>query len=342
MNIEYTENNIHSTINPNEPEQLGENVLKFVQTDFPRLNETLTVEMALRVIRQEGIGERIVYFYVLDGDDRLIGIVPTRRLLTSMPNVRIADIMIRDCLTIPSTANVLEVCEMFVKHKLLAFPVLDDEGRMIGIIDAGLFSEEELTFAKRHNFDDIFQMIGFGISQIKGKSAVGLFRFRFPWLLATMASGMTCALLTGFYEATLAQTLVLAFFMTLVLALGESVSIQSMTVALQNLHFTTPSWTEYFRWLRREISATALLGAVCGMTIGIIAYLWRGEPAAALVISTTIFLSVTMAGIIGMSVPTLLHAIHEESKIASGPLTLAAADIVTILLYFNAALLILG
>ncbi len=339
--MEFSENNIHTTINPSQPDHLRDNVLEYVQTDFPRLNETLTVEMALRIIRQEGIGERIVYFYVLDSDEKLIGIVPTRRLLTSMPNVRIADIMVEDSITISDKATVLEVCEMFVKHKLLAFPVLDDDGVMLGVIDAGLFSAEELTFAQRHNFDDIFQMIGFGISQIKGKSAFGLFRYRFPWLLATMASGLTCALLTGFYEATLAQTLVLAFFITLVLALGESVSIQSMTVALQNLHFTEPSWAEYCKWLKSEISATVLLGLACGTIIGIIAFVWRGELLPSVVISLTIYFSVTMAGIIGMSVPTLLHAINEESKIASGPLTLAAADIVTILLYFNAALLVL-
>lgn len=333
--------NIHTTISPNEPDRLRENILKYVRTDFPRLNDTLTVEMALRIIRSKGVGERIIYFYVLDADEKLVGIVPTRRLLTSMPNVRIADLMVQELVTVSHQATVLVVCEMFVKYKLLAFPVLDDEGCMIGVVDAGLFSEEELTFAQRHNFDDIFQMIGFGIEQIKGQSALGRFRFRFPWLLATMGSGLTCAILTGMYEATLAHTLVLAFFITLVLALGESVSIQSMTVALQNLHFVKPSWSEYLKWLKREVSVTLLLGLTCGAIGGTIAALWRGENLAALVISVTISLSVIMAGVIGMSIPTLLHAIHEESKIASGPLTLAATDIITILLYFNAALLIL-
>lgn len=338
MNIE---NNIHTTINPAQKDHLQENVLQYVQNNFAKLNETLTVEMALRIIRQEGVGERIVYFYVLDNEEKLIGIVPTRRLLTSMPNVRISEIMVEDSITISNRATILEVCEMFVKHKLLAFPVLDDDGRMIGVIDAGLFSEEELTFAQRQNFDDIFQLIGFGISQIKGKSAFGLFRYRFPWLLATMASGFTCALLTGFYEVTLAQTLALAFFMTLVLALGESVSIQSMTVSLQHLHFTPPSWSDYFIRLKQEVSATILLGTVSGAVVGAIAFVWRGEFLPTLVISLTVSFSVILAGVIGMSVPTLLHAVHEESKIAAGPFTLAMTDVVTILLYFNIAGIIL-
>jgi len=341
MSQTETTNGIHTTLSQGRIDHLKDRISNYMRTDFPRLNESLTVEMALRIIRHEGIGERIVYFYVLDRDERLVGIVPTRRLLTSMPNVRIGDIMVTDIITVDNNTTVLEVCEMFVRHKLLAFPVVDHYGHMVGVVDAGLFTEEELTFAERIHFDDIFQMIGFGIGQVKGKTPVEIFRYRFPWLLATLASGVTCAVLTGMYEATLSQTLVLAFFLTLVLALGESVSIQSMTVALQTLHFGKPSWSEYFGQLKREAWATALLGVTCGLIAGAIALAWRGDALAAAVITVSAALAVLMAGMIGLSIPTLLHAIHEESKIASGPLTLATADVVTILLYFNAALLIL-
>ncbi|HSI87415.1 MAG TPA: magnesium transporter [Pyrinomonadaceae bacterium] len=338
----YSEgNNIHGTIDPNSLDHFNDPILKYVRTDFPRLNETLTVEGALRVIRYQGLGERIVYFYVLDADDKLIGIVPTRRLLTSMPNVRISSIMVTNIVSIPHTAKVMDVLELFVEHKLLAFPVLDDDGRLAGVIDAGLFTQETLSFAERPHFDDVFQIIGFGISQIKGKSPFGIFQFRVPWLLATMLSGTICAMLTGFYETTLAETLVLAFFMTLVLALGESVSIQSMTVTLQNLHMGTPSFRGFLEWFRREGAATALLGLACGTLVGVIAYGWKGMPLAALVIGLSIAASVFTAGLVGLSIPTLLHAIHEDSKIAAGPITLALTDILTLLFYFNIATIIL-
>lgn len=339
MKIEV--DNIHNTIDPNRLDNLQEPILKYMRTDFPRLNETLTVEGVLRIIRHEGLGERIVYFYVIDSDEKLIGIVPTRRLLTSMPNVRINEIMVTNIISISHRASVLEACEMFVNYKLLAFPVLDDYGRIIGVIDAGLFTEETMNVVERQHFDDVFQLIGFGISQIKGKSPFGIFRFRFPWLLATLASGTICAVLTGFYEATLAQTIVLAFFMTLVLALGESVSIQSMTVALQNLHFGRPSLIDYFEWLKREGTATVLLGGACGILVGAVALVWRGMPVPALVIGLSVLISVFAAGIIGMSVPTLLNAIHEDSKIAAGPITLALTDILTLVFYFNIAVLFL-
>lgn len=337
-----TEGGIHSTLNPADVAHLKHKITRYMRTDFARLNYSLTVEMALRVIRREGIGERVVYFYVVGTDEKLIGIVPTRRLLTSQANVPIEKLMVTDLITVNHRATVLEVCEMFVKHKLLALPVIDDEGHMLGVIDAGLFTEEELTFGERYQFDDIFQMIGYGIEHVKGKSAFNVFRYRFPWLLATLASGITCAVLTGFYEVTLAQTIVLAFFLTLVLALGESVSIQSMTVALQSLHRGEPTFADYIGQLRKEITATALLGATCGLIAALIAFGWRGEPIAALVVGLSISLAVVVAGGIGLSIPTLLHAVHEQSKIASGPLTLATADVCTILIYFNMARVLLG
>lgn len=341
MLLQNEKSNIHNTIDPNSLDHLQDPIFKYMRTDFPRLDESLTVEGVLRIIRREGIGERIVYFYVVDRDEKLIGIIPTRRLLTSMPNVQISEIMVTNIVFVSYRATVLDVCEMFVHHKLLAFPVLDDGGHIMGVIDAGLFTEETLSFAERHHFDDIFQLIGFGISQIKGKSPFGIFRFRFPWLLATLTSGTICAVLTGIYEVTLAQTIVLAFFMTLVLALGESVSIQSMTVALQNLHFGTPSFKDYLEWLKREGSATILLGGACGFLVGMVALIWRGMPVPSLVIGLSVMLSVFAAGIIGMSVPTLLHAIHEDSKIAAGPITLALTDILTLVFYFNIAALLL-
>ncbi len=332
---------IHSTINPNDPDHLHESIMRYARTDFPGLDESLTVEGALRLIRTKGLGERIVYFYVIDSDQKLKGILSTRALLMSMPTVRLSEIMSTNIVSISHLSNVLEACEMFLEHKFLAFPIVDDEGRMLGVVDAGLFTKETLNIAERHHVDDVFQMIGFGIQQIRGKSPFGIFRFRFPWLLATMASGIICALLTGFFEATLAEAIVLAFFMTLVLALGESVSIQSMTVALQNLHFGKPGLNDYFRWLRREAAATGLLGLACGSVVGSIAFFWRGDPAAALIIGTSIVVSIFAAGVIGMSIPTLLHAVHEDSKIASGPITLATTDILTLVFYFSIASFIL-
>src|SRR4051794_20293655 len=94
-------------------------VVDYVRKDFARLREDLTVREALDFIRQKGVGEQIVYFYVVDNDERLLGVVPTRRLLTADLESRLAQIMERRMVSIPSTATLLEACEMFVLHKFL-------------------------------------------------------------------------------------------------------------------------------------------------------------------------------------------------------------------------------
>lgn len=333
--------NIDTTFTPQATDHLKEPALKYAGTDFPVIPAHLAVGEALRLIRTKGLGERIIYFYAVDSEEKLVGIVPTRRLLTSMPNIRISEIMVEDVITVPHTATVLEACEMFIKHKFLAFPIVDENGRMQAVIDVTFFTEETVNITERQLIEDIFQLIGFGIEQIKGKSLFAVFGYRFPWLLATMASGTICAFLAGFYEATLAQTLVLAFFITLVLGLGESVSIQSMTVALQQLHFGVPPLKTFFGWLKREAATTLMLGGACGLLVGTIAFVWRQEPLPSLAIGLSVLFAVFMAGIIGLCIPTLLYATREDSKIAAGPITLALTDVATLLFYFNVAMFLL-
>jgi magnesium transporter len=156
-------------------------------------------------------------------------------------------------------------------------------------------------------------------------------------LLATIASGTICALLAGAFELTLAKSLVLAFFLTLVLGLGESVSIQSMTVAIQGLRGGTPNFAWYLRNLRRELATALLLGLACGTVVGLIVWLWRGEGLAALAIGSSILLALGTASLFGLSVPTVLHALKLDPKIAAGPITLALTDIFTLLFYFSLA-----
>ena len=129
-------------------QHLQARVTDYIRKDFPQLRDGLSVQQALDFIRQQGVGEQIVYFYVVDDLDRLIGVLPTRRLLTSPLDRRLADIMVRQIVAIPSTATVLDVCEMFVMHKFLAFPVINEQRRIIGIVDVNLFRDEIFGIAE--------------------------------------------------------------------------------------------------------------------------------------------------------------------------------------------------
>src|SRR6266480_1197877 len=119
-------------------------IVEHARQDFPLLDDDMTVGKALKRIRREGVGERVIYFYVVDERRRLIGVVPTRRLLTASLEAQLREIMMRRVVAIPANATVLDACEFFVLYKFLAFPVVDEQRHVIGVIDANLFAEEIL------------------------------------------------------------------------------------------------------------------------------------------------------------------------------------------------------
>src|SRR3989441_1976851 len=112
--------------------------------DFPILDADMTVAAALDRIRREGIGERVIYFFAVDADKRLVGVLPTRRLLTAPLDTPLHEIMVRRVIAIPASASVLDACEFFVLYKFFAFPVVDEHRHVVGVIDASLFAEEIL------------------------------------------------------------------------------------------------------------------------------------------------------------------------------------------------------
>ncbi len=324
-----------------EPQHLDQPVTEFIRRDFAQLREGMTTREALEAVRREGIGEKIIYFYVLDDEQRLVGVLPTRRLMTAALEDRVGDLMIKKVIAIPQSASLLEACEFFVLHKFFAFPVVDKERRMLGLIDVGVFTEEVFDIAERGQHADVFETIGFHAASVRDAGPWRAFRYRFPWLLATIGSGTACALLASAFAVTLAQSLVIAFFLTLVLGLGESVSIQSMAVTIQALRSSRPTLEWYLKTLRRELATALLLGASCGALVATIVWLWLGAGWPAVVIGASILTSLVLACLLGLSIPSILHALRLDPKIAAGPLTLALADILTLLFYLSIASLVL-
>ena len=322
-------------------EHLNEPVLWFARKDFTTLNQKLTVEQALAAIRHRGVGEEIIYFYVVDDGDRLVGVVPTRRLLMAPLEQSLSESMIRQVVAIPHTASVMEACEFFVLHKFFAFPLIDEERHVVGLVDVSLFAEEVFDIAEREQMTEMFETLGFQVSHVRDASPWRAFRIRFPWLLTTIISGTFCAFLAGFYKLTLAKSLVIAFFLTLILGLGESVSIQSMTVTIQALRTVRPTLRWYGTSLWRETFTALLLGGASGLVVGLVVLIWQHAQMPALVIGASVTFCLLTACVTGLTVPATLHALKLDPKIAAGPLTLAIADIFTLLFYFNLARLLL-
>ncbi len=319
----------------------SESVLNHLKNDFPKLLSSLTVGEALSQIHMTPISDKIVYFYVLDERGILIGVVPIRSLLSNPPDRFLIDIMIRNVITIPSSATLLEASQFFVDHKYLAFPVVDTNNIMLGVIDLTLFATEMVDITRRREVDEVFETIGFRVASVNDKSAFMAFRYRFPWLLPTILTGSLCAILAGAFETTLAENLVITFFLTLMLGLGESVSIQSLTITIKSLSKKPPELKWFFSALTKEFVTSLLLGIACALIVFTLVILWKHDFSAAMVISSSIILSLLIACSLGLAIPTLIHAMKLDPKIAAGPLTLAITDLCTLLFYFGLAKLFL-
>ncbi len=132
-------------------ESLNQPVLTIASKDFITLYEHFTIQQALDDIRHQQVGDRIVYFYVVNAKHRLVGVVPTRRLLTAPLENLLSEVMIGQVMTIPENATISDAWVLFTKHKFLAFPIVDDQQRILGVVDVGQLKDIVFNLGKKNN-----------------------------------------------------------------------------------------------------------------------------------------------------------------------------------------------
>jgi magnesium transporter len=318
-------------------DRLHEPVLKHARQDFVRVLVDQTIGEALRYVQQHPVEGRIVYFYVVDAEDHLKGVVPTRRLLLNPPETPITQIMVSDVVAVPQSATLWEACQTLMSRRLLALPIVDADSKLLGIIDVDLYRDEVTDLIRAEEQDDLFQLIGVHLSSVQQASIPVVFGNRFPWLLANVGGGLGCAAIAGLFEGVLDQVIVLALFIPVVLALAESVSIQSLTLTLQAQHSKSNVTSGLLGKLFRELPVGVLLGLACGALVALSGLIWQRSAAVTICLFASITLSIITATLFGLLVPTLLRAAQRDPKVASGPITLAMTDLATMFYYLGLA-----
>jgi magnesium transporter len=253
------------------------------------------------------------------------------------PGTRVADIMVREVTVLPQTATVMDACEFFILHRLLAFPVVDPQRRIIGVVDVELYTSELTDLDRTARSDDLFQLVGVHYAEAQLASPLRAFRTRFPWLLANVAGGVLAALLLGVFQADLQHAVALALFIPVVLTVSEGVSMQSVSLALQALHGQRPRIRSILRKARWEAVTGVFLGVACAGLVAGVARIWLGPSRVAFILFGGIVGSVACATVIGVLVPNLLRLLRQDPRVAAGPLALASADMATLLVYFSLA-----
>ncbi|MFH5804627.1 magnesium transporter [Alienimonas sp. DA493] len=326
---------------------LTDPVTAHLRTDYARLPADGTVGEALAAVRKTPPKHTVIYFYAVRGDGTLAGVVPTRRLILAEPETPLMDVAILNPVAIPAAATVEDACEFFILHRLLAFPVVDADGVLLGVIDVSLYTNELVDLADgdaKALTGDLFQLAGVHLEDVRSgeraggpAAALSPLKTRFPWLLTNVAGGLAAAFLTGLFEAELQQAVALALFIPVVLALAESVAIQSVSLSLTALRSGRPGWGAVFRRTRSEAAGGLVLGVACGLLIAGAGALWLGPGDVTWCLLGGVAGGVTWAAAVGAAVPNLLRRVHPDPHVASGPIALAATDLGALTIYLSLA-----
>lgn len=318
---------------------LHDPILPLVHPVPVALRTTQTLADAHAAIRAAPMARNSPYFYVVDDDDRLAGVVSARHLLTGALDHRVAQVMIPGVVAIPSWATVLVASEYFVSRKLKAFPVIHDDGVLAGTVNAALFNSQILGVA-RETYDEIFQLLGVHVTAMRTPWTSYLDRF--PWLLSNMAGGLLCAFIASQFEDLLQHVVVLSLFIPVVLTVAESVSMQSATLTLQSLSGESLNPRRILAALSRETRTAVLLGLSSAALVAGVVLVWRRDVMGALVIGGAISVSIVMACLFGVLLPTLVRVFKADPRIAAGPLVLASTDLTTLMSYLWLGSVVLG
>jgi magnesium transporter len=310
-------------------------VADYMHGNYIALKGSITIEEAISILRQNVPSDQISYLYILDEEEKLIGVTPIRELLFNKPETALKNIMLKKVVKLNVTDKLNHAANIFAQKKFLALPVVDEQNHILGIIDINVFTDDALKLIKEQETEKIFQLIGIHILSDKRASSWKCFKDRFPWLLSNMASGIICAIIASMHGFLLAEVAIIAMFMTVVLALAESVSMQVTTVSTLLLPEKRIRMIQFTRLISRELSISFLIGLACALIIGFVSFIWKGSLLQSTAIAASVMLSIILACLWGVLIPSIIRALKFDPKVAAGPIVLAMADIFTLIVYFN-------
>ena len=288
---------------------------RVMTTRFLALDEEVTAQEAIEAIREAGDdAESILYLYVVDGEERLRGVVPIRRLVAAGPERRCGELMVQDPVSVHPEADQEDVAQIVARYNLLAVPVIDEEDRVLGVITV----DDVIEVITEEATEDMYHLAGLSDEDRVFSPAHHAIRKRLPWMLLNLCATFLLAWVIGLFERTLEQIVTLAFFMPVVAGMGGNGGIQALTVITRAIALGELEFSSGLRAISKEVSVAIVIGIVTGIVSGTLAFLWQGSPYLGLVLFITMIITMAVAGIMGAAVPLLLEALGQDPAVGSG------------------------
>ncbi|CAM3670177.1 MULTISPECIES: magnesium transporter [Paenibacillus] len=285
------------------------------------------------------IAETINYLYVIDQERKLVGVVSYRALILAEPGETIVEIMNGRVLSVPVDADQEEVAQLIQKYDLVAIPVVEADGTLVGIITV----DDILDVIVREADEDIQKMNATGGKSIDFHTkAVNAAARRLPWLILLLFIGLISGTIISVFEQTLEQVVALAFFMPMIAGMTGNTGTQSLAVIIRGLATKELSRPVVVRLLARELKVGIMIGVICGIFIAVIAYIWQGNLYLGLVVGSSLIATLIVGTMAGTVIPLILFKLRVDPAVASGPLITTINDILSLIIYFGIATLFLS
>jgi magnesium transporter len=316
---------------------------------FARLRPEMIVGEAIRYLRKQATHvETIYYVYVLDNEQHLRGVVSLRQLFQAAEDAIVQDVMETDIVTVPEHMDQELVARLFQKHNVLALPVVDEGGKMVGII-----TFDDIADAIREEATEDIQKIG-GVEALEAPYlTIGFTRLlkkRAGWLAALFIGETLTATAMSHFEAEIASAVVLALFVPLIISSGGNSGSQASTLVIRAIALGEVRLRDWWRVLRREIGAGLGLGLILG-AIGVTRILlWQTifhgmYGVHYLRIAATVGISligvVLWGSVAGSMLPFMLRKAGFDPASASAPLVATLVDVTGLVIYFTIASVVL-
>lgn len=323
------------------PDNSAGSIMTIEMVSFPA---NYTVKQAIAQIRATALDKETIYTcYCTDGKRKLVGTVPLRRLIVSPEDTLVGDIMYDDeqLIFVNTLDDQEEVANIAKKYDLLSIPVVDKEGRLVGIITI----DDIVDVIEDENTEDFEKMASLLPSEEEylKTSVFSMFRNRIVWLLILMVCGTFTSLIIEGFEAKLPFIIGLTAAIPMLMGTGGNCGNQTSTLVIRGLALGDIRIKDYFRVLWKEIRVAVL----CGLVLAVANYgrMWLTklltgseiESNTFIVVSIAMAVAVVVAKAIGCSLPILAKLLHLDPALMAGPMITTIVDVITLLIYFAIA-----
>lgn len=266
---------------------------------------------------------RLLDVMVCDADQRLTGIVSLQALLAADPDAAIETLAPADPVCVLGMASRDQVVELLGQHALASLPVVDLDRRILGI----LRHDALLRAAQQAATDDLQQMVGVGKEERALSHPWFTVRSRLPWLFINLLTAFAAAAVVDLFDATIAQFTVLAVLLPVVAGQSGNAGAQALAVTSRGLALREIRVAHTWRVLAKEVMAALANGGAIALVTATSVFLWSRSPGLAVVIGTSMILSMVLAATAGAMIPILLTALKRDPATASSILLTTITDI---------------